>query len=86
MATEIQYETTPPGMSAMDYREHERTYSLFLGLAKWVCISVAVVLILMAIFLTGSDPSPVSGPNAPPPTATPATGGQPAGRAPAPAH
>lgn len=80
MATEIRYETTEPGMSAMDYREHERTYSLFLGLTKWVAISVAIVLVLMAVFLTGGDPTPPAGPNAS--TAGAAAGGAPA----APAH
>lgn len=34
-----------------DYAEHERTYTFFVGLTKWGTISVAVVLILMAIFL-----------------------------------
>lgn len=34
-----------------DYREHEDTYALFLGLAKWGTISVIVVLVLMWFFL-----------------------------------
>jgi hypothetical protein len=34
-----------------DYAEHERTYRFFVGLTKWGTITVAVVLILMAIFL-----------------------------------
>jgi hypothetical protein len=34
-----------------DYAEHVRTYDFFVGLFKWGTISVAVVLILMAIFL-----------------------------------
>ena len=34
-----------------DYAEHERTYEFFVGLTKWSTISVAVILILMAIFL-----------------------------------
>ncbi len=34
-----------------DYKEHEKTYLLFLALAKWVVISVAIILILMAYFL-----------------------------------
>ena len=34
-----------------DYAEHERTYRFFLGLTKWSTLSIAVILILMAIFL-----------------------------------
>ena len=34
-----------------DYAEHEATYEGFLKLTKWGTISVAVILILMAIFL-----------------------------------
>ncbi len=34
-----------------DYREHEKTYRLFLNLAKWGVGIVALVLILMAYFL-----------------------------------
>jgi hypothetical protein len=34
-----------------DYAEHQRTYRFFIGLAKWGTISVAMILILMAIFL-----------------------------------
>jgi len=37
--------------SGMDYAEHERTYSLFWNLVKYVGGTVVVVLILMAIFL-----------------------------------
>ncbi|WP_245410394.1 aa3-type cytochrome c oxidase subunit IV [Dichotomicrobium thermohalophilum] len=35
----------------MDYQEHERTYKLFITLAQWGTVIVAVILILMAIFL-----------------------------------
>jgi len=35
----------------MDYPEHNKTYALFLGMAKWGTISVIVILILMALFL-----------------------------------
>jgi len=35
----------------MDYPEHNRTYAMFLGMAKWGTISVVVILILMAFFL-----------------------------------
>ena len=41
-------------MGAVDtnnFAEHQRTYAMFLGLAKWGTISVVSVLILMAIFL-----------------------------------
>jgi hypothetical protein len=34
-----------------DYSEHEKSYRFFIGLAKWGTISVATILILMAIFL-----------------------------------
>jgi hypothetical protein len=34
-----------------DYVEHRRSYSVFVGLFKWGAISIAIVLILMAIFL-----------------------------------
>lgn len=39
-------------MTGMDYGEHERTYAGFLRLLKWGTIAVAVVLVLMALFLT----------------------------------
>jgi len=32
----------------MDYREHEKTYSMFLTGAKWLSIFVAALLIAMA--------------------------------------
>ncbi|MEX6508381.1 aa3-type cytochrome c oxidase subunit IV [Jiella sp. M17.18] len=35
----------------MDYPEHEKTYSLFLGLVKWGAVGVVIILIGMAIFL-----------------------------------
>jgi len=35
----------------MDYQEHERTYKLFITLTQWGAATVALVLILMAIFL-----------------------------------
>ena len=34
-----------------DYKEHEKTYELFLTLAKWVTGHIVVILILMAYFL-----------------------------------
>jgi hypothetical protein len=35
-----------------DYVEHERTYEGFLTMTKWGVISISIVLILMAYFLT----------------------------------
>ena len=35
-----------------DYAEHERTYEMFLTMTKWTVISLAMLLILMAYFLT----------------------------------
>ncbi len=35
----------------MDYQEHERTYKLFITLTQWGTLTVAIILILMAIFL-----------------------------------
>ena len=37
--------------NAMDYPEHEGTYSLFLALSKYGTIAVIVLLLLMAFFL-----------------------------------
>lgn len=37
--------------TAMDYREHERTYAMFTGLVKWGTIAVAVIVALMGLFL-----------------------------------
>jgi hypothetical protein len=34
--------------AAMDYSEHEKTYSMFLALAKWGSLVVAAILIAMA--------------------------------------
>ncbi|MFP3920920.1 MAG: aa3-type cytochrome c oxidase subunit IV [Dichotomicrobium sp.] len=35
----------------MDFQEHEKTYKLFVSAALWGTLTVAVILILMAIFL-----------------------------------
>lgn len=51
MAENTGYEMTKPGSSAMDYAEHERTYALFIGLAKWGIIGCVAIMVLMAIFL-----------------------------------
>lgn len=40
--------------TAADFEEHEKTFSLFLGLIKWSSVIIAVVLILMFIFLVGN--------------------------------
>lgn len=34
--------------AAMDYSEHDKTYSMFLALAKWGSLVVAAILIAMA--------------------------------------
>ena len=34
-----------------DYKEHEKTYLMFLTLTKWVIVHLVVILILMAYFL-----------------------------------
>lgn len=45
-------EHTPAGPvetgAEMDYAEHQKTYGLFLGLAKWGVLCVAALLISMA--------------------------------------
>jgi hypothetical protein len=45
---EVEYATA----TGNDYTEHEGTYRLFVSLVKWNIIVIAVILILMAIFLT----------------------------------
>lgn len=37
--------------SAMNYPEHDKTYALFIALAKYGTISVIVILVFMALFL-----------------------------------
>lgn len=37
----------------MDYAEHDKTYSLFLGMAKWVSLAVVALLIAMAFGFFG---------------------------------
>ncbi|MDP2357880.1 MAG: aa3-type cytochrome c oxidase subunit IV [Beijerinckiaceae bacterium] len=39
------------GHPAMDYSEHEKTYKLFLVLAKWTTIVSVAILVLMAATL-----------------------------------
>ncbi len=35
----------------MDYAEHEKTYQMFLVLAKWTTIVTVAILVLMAVTL-----------------------------------
>lgn len=37
--------------NAMDYPEHEKTYSLFLAMTKYGSIAIILVLIFMAVTL-----------------------------------
>ena len=45
-------EMTYTTADGMDYPAHEATYEGFIKLVKWGTFSVALILILMAIFLT----------------------------------
>ena len=45
------HQGTTGGHPAMDYAEHERTYKLFIGLAKWGTIFCIGVLVFMAVTL-----------------------------------
>lgn len=45
--SEVAYSTA----DGNDYKEHEQTYLLFLGLVKWGIIVVVAIVILMAYFL-----------------------------------
>ena len=47
----VQTDDVPMDSQYMDYAEHERTYRFFTGLAKWGSVTVAVILILLALFL-----------------------------------
>jgi hypothetical protein len=44
-------EVTYTNADGMDYQAHEATYEGFIQLVKWGSASVALILILMAIFL-----------------------------------
>ena len=35
----------------MDYKEHDKTYALFLSMVKYGSIAVTLILVLMALFL-----------------------------------
>jgi hypothetical protein len=45
---EVEYATA----TGNDYAEHERMYRTFVALVKWHVIVIAIILILMAYFLT----------------------------------
>ncbi len=45
---EVEYATA----EGNDYPAHEATYHFFVRLVKWSVISIVIILILMAIFLT----------------------------------
>jgi hypothetical protein len=45
---EVEYATA----DGNDYPEHERMYRTFVALVKWNVIIIAIILILMAYFLT----------------------------------
>lgn len=45
---EVEYATA----TGNDYEAHEQMYRTFLSLAKWIVVTIAVILILMAYFLT----------------------------------
>ena len=39
------------GHPAMDYAEHERTYKMFIGMAKWGTILMVSLMVFMAVTL-----------------------------------
>lgn len=43
---------TSEGHPAMDYKEHERTYSGFVQFTKISIVALVILLIFMAMFLT----------------------------------
>jgi Bacterial aa3 type cytochrome c oxidase subunit IV len=45
---EVEYATA----TGNDYAEHEATYHFFLKLVKWNLITIVIILVLMAYFLT----------------------------------
>lgn len=45
------HQPTTGGHPAMDYAEHEKTYELFLVLAKWTTILTVGILVFMAVVL-----------------------------------
>jgi len=49
----VTYDEGPytPEQRAVDLREHDSTYKLFVNLIKWSVISLVVILVLLYIFL-----------------------------------
>jgi len=45
---EVEYATA----TGNDYGEHEGTYRFFLQLVKWNLVTIIIILVLMAYFLT----------------------------------
>lgn len=41
---------------AMDYRQHEATYGLFIGLVKWTIVSMAFLVLALYAFIEGHSP------------------------------
>ena len=39
------------GHPALDYAEHERTYKMFIGMAKWGTILLVGLMVFMAVTL-----------------------------------
>jgi hypothetical protein len=46
-----QHAVSDEGHADMDYAEHEKTYRMFIGMAKWGTASVILILIILA-FMT----------------------------------
>jgi len=69
MAGDVNYSSTDPDKSGMDYQEHAKTYDLFLSLTKWVVLLVVLILVFMAVFLTGPSKHPQPPTGAAPPAA-----------------
>ena len=50
--------TTSDSRDKFDMHQSIETWGNFISLAKWIMISVVILLALMAIFLTGNPPHP----------------------------
>jgi hypothetical protein len=51
--------TTSDSRDKFDMHQSEETWGSFLRLAKWIMIMVVILLVFMAIFLTGGNPPPI---------------------------
>jgi hypothetical protein len=51
--------TTSDPRDKFDMHQSTETWGNFISLAKWIMVTVIVILALMAIFLTGGNPPPV---------------------------